>query len=81
MDNPQNKKFVAAYEAAYNSVPGTYAMQAYDTAMLIDSAVKAVKGDLKQGRGLGGAEESRVHLAARRASSSTPTAIRSRTSI
>jgi branched-chain amino acid transport system substrate-binding protein len=27
-------------------VPGTYAAQAYDTAMLIDSAVKAVKGDL-----------------------------------
>src|ERR1700752_5540606 len=46
MDNPQNKKFVPSYEAAYNNVPGTYAMQAYDTAMLIDSAVKAVKGDL-----------------------------------
>src|SRR5262245_50720778 len=46
LDNPQNKKFVASYEAAYNSVPGTYAMQAYDTAMLIDSAVKGVKGDL-----------------------------------
>src|SRR3954451_18023972 len=24
LDNPQNKKFVAAYEAAYNGVPGTY---------------------------------------------------------
>jgi branched-chain amino acid transport system substrate-binding protein len=46
LDNPQNKTFVAGYEAAYNSVPGTYAMQAYDAAMLIDSAVKAVKGDL-----------------------------------
>jgi branched-chain amino acid transport system substrate-binding protein len=46
LDNPPNKKFVAGYEAAYNSVPGTYAMQAYDAAMLIDSAVKAVKGDL-----------------------------------
>jgi branched-chain amino acid transport system substrate-binding protein len=46
LDNPQNKKFVASYEAAYNSVPGTYAFQAYDAAMLIDSAVKAVKGDL-----------------------------------
>lgn len=44
--NPQNKKFVSAYEAAYNSVPGTYAMQAYDAAMLIDSAIKGVKGDL-----------------------------------
>jgi branched-chain amino acid transport system substrate-binding protein len=46
LDNPQNKKFVAGYEAAYNSVPGTYAMQGYDTALLIDSAVKSVKGDL-----------------------------------
>jgi branched-chain amino acid transport system substrate-binding protein len=44
--NPQNKKFVADYEAAYNSVPGTYAFQAYDAAMLIDSAVKTLKGDL-----------------------------------
>ena len=67
LDNPQNKKFVAGYEAAYNIVPGTYAMQAYDTAMLIDSAVKAVKGDLvQQGRGLGRVEEGRLHLAARR---------------
>jgi branched-chain amino acid transport system substrate-binding protein len=46
LDNPQSKKFVADYETAYNAVPGTYAMQAYDTAMLIDSVVKAVKGDL-----------------------------------
>ena len=46
LDNPQNKKFVASFEAAYNIVPGTYAFQAYDAAMLIDSAVKAVKGDL-----------------------------------
>jgi branched-chain amino acid transport system substrate-binding protein len=46
LDNPQSKKFVAEYEAAYNSVPATYAFQAYDAAMLIDSAVKAVKGDL-----------------------------------
>jgi branched-chain amino acid transport system substrate-binding protein len=46
LDNPQSKKFVASYEATYNGVPGTYAMQAYDAALLIDSAVKAVKGDL-----------------------------------
>ena len=46
LDTPQNKKFVSEYEAAYNSVPATYAMQAYDAAMLIDSAVKGVKGDL-----------------------------------
>jgi branched-chain amino acid transport system substrate-binding protein len=46
LDNAQSKKFVASYEAAYNSVPGTYAFQAYDAALLIDSAVKAVKGNL-----------------------------------
>jgi branched-chain amino acid transport system substrate-binding protein len=46
MDNPQNKKFVADYEAAYHAVPASYAMQAYDAAMLINSAVSAVKGNL-----------------------------------
>jgi branched-chain amino acid transport system substrate-binding protein len=46
LDNPTSRKFVSAYEAAYNSVPGTYAAQGYDTGMLIDSAVRAVKGDL-----------------------------------
>src|SRR5215470_12433912 len=46
LDNPQSKKFVASYETAYNTVPGTYAMQAHDAALLIDGAVEAVKGDL-----------------------------------
>jgi branched-chain amino acid transport system substrate-binding protein len=45
-DNPQNKKFVAAYEAAYHAIPASYAMQAYDAAMLIDSAVRAVNGNI-----------------------------------
>ncbi|MFZ1104693.1 MAG: ABC transporter substrate-binding protein [Hyphomicrobiaceae bacterium] len=44
MDNAQNKAFVAAFEAAYKSVPATYAMQAYDAALLIDSALKATGG-------------------------------------
>jgi branched-chain amino acid transport system substrate-binding protein len=44
LDTPENKKFVAAYEAAYGSVPGSYAMHAYDTALLIDSAVRATAG-------------------------------------
>ncbi|UIJ73571.1 ABC transporter substrate-binding protein [Aurantimonas sp. HBX-1] len=46
MDNPQSEAFVAAYEAKYGSVPGSYAMHGYDAALLIDSAVKAVGGDL-----------------------------------
>ena len=45
LDNPQNKPFVAAYEKEYGKVPGTYAFQAYDAALLIDSALKATKGE------------------------------------
>jgi branched-chain amino acid transport system substrate-binding protein len=52
LDNPQNKKFVGAYEAAYGAVPASYAMQAYDAAMLIDSAVRHVRGDLSNTDGL-----------------------------
>ncbi len=44
LDNPANKAFVAAYEKEYNAVPGSYAYQAYDAAMLIDSALKATGG-------------------------------------
>lgn len=47
MDNPQSKKFVAAYEAEYKAVPASYAQNAYDTALLIDSALKQTKGDVK----------------------------------
>ena len=44
LDNPQNKEFVAAYEKEYGAVPGSYAFQAYDAALLIDSALKATGG-------------------------------------
>lgn len=44
MDNAQSKKFVAAYEAAYKIVPGSYAMQAYDAGQLLASALKATNG-------------------------------------
>ena len=46
MDNEANKKFVADYEAEYGYVPSLYASQGYDLAMLIDSAVRKVNGDL-----------------------------------
>jgi branched-chain amino acid transport system substrate-binding protein len=45
LDNPQNKAFEAAYEKEYGAVPATYAFQAYDTALLIDSALNQTKGD------------------------------------
>jgi len=44
LDNPQNKAFVSAYEKAYDAVPASYAFQAYDAALLIDSGLKATKG-------------------------------------
>ncbi len=46
LDNPDNKAFVAAYEKAYGAIPATYAFQAYDAALMIDSAIRAVKGNL-----------------------------------
>jgi branched-chain amino acid transport system substrate-binding protein len=45
-DNEQSRAFVAAYEERFGAIPGTYAMQAYDAALLIDSAIRAVGGDL-----------------------------------
>jgi len=45
-DTPENKRFVADFEKEYGYVPGSYAMQAYDAAQLIGSAVKAVGGKL-----------------------------------
>jgi branched-chain amino acid transport system substrate-binding protein len=47
LDNPQNKKFVADFEKEYGRLPTMYASQGYDTAMLIDSAVKKVKGNVE----------------------------------
>lgn len=46
MDNDANNAFLAAFEEKYGYIPGSYAMQAYDTASLIDSAVSKTRGDL-----------------------------------
>lgn len=46
LDIDENKAFVAAFEEKYGYIPGSYAMQAFDTASLIDSAVKKTGGDL-----------------------------------
>jgi branched-chain amino acid transport system substrate-binding protein len=43
-----NKKFVADYKTKYKSSPSFYGAQSYDAAQLINSAVVAVKGDLKK---------------------------------
>jgi branched-chain amino acid transport system substrate-binding protein len=47
MDNAANKRFVAEFEKAYGRLPTGYAASGYDTAMLIDSAVRRVKGKIE----------------------------------
>jgi len=47
LDNAQNKQFVEAFQKKYNRLPSLYAAQSYDAAMLIDSAIRKVKGNLK----------------------------------
>lgn len=46
MDNAANKKFVGDFLAKHGRYPSFYAQQAYDSMMLIASAVEAVDGDL-----------------------------------
>lgn len=46
LDNPANAKFVADFRAKFGRTPSFYAAQAYDSALLIRSAVEAVKGDV-----------------------------------
>ncbi len=47
LPNEQNKKFVTDYRAKYTGLrPTFYGAQTYDAALLINSAVTAVKGDL-----------------------------------
>ena len=43
---PENKKFVASYQAKYNADPALPSVNAYDAAKVILAAVTAVKGDL-----------------------------------
>ena len=43
-DNATSKNFVAAFEKKYNRIPSQYAAQAYDSALLIDSALKKTGG-------------------------------------
>lgn len=46
IDNEVNRAFVEAYEEKYGHAPSLYSSQGYDAALLIDSAVSAVGGDI-----------------------------------
>jgi branched-chain amino acid transport system substrate-binding protein len=46
LDNPRNKAFRTAYMAAFNKLePDVYAMQGFDTGLLLQQGLEAVKGD------------------------------------
>jgi branched-chain amino acid transport system substrate-binding protein len=47
LDNPANKKFVAAFEKEYKRLPSVFAAQGYDTALLIDATVRDLKGKVE----------------------------------
>jgi branched-chain amino acid transport system substrate-binding protein len=49
---PANEKYVADYRKKYGKMPVFYGAQSYDGIMLIDSAVRAVKGDLANKKGM-----------------------------
>ncbi len=52
LKNARNQEFVAAFRKKYNYYPSFYAAESFDAIALIDSAVKAVKGDLADKKGL-----------------------------
>jgi branched-chain amino acid transport system substrate-binding protein len=45
-NNPVNKKFVDDFEKKYGRIPSQYAAQSYDAALLLDSAIAKVKGNV-----------------------------------
>src|SRR5687767_2959681 len=47
LDNAANRKFVAAFEKEFKRLPSVFAAQGYDTALLIDAAVRDVKGKVE----------------------------------
>ncbi|HZH08072.1 MAG TPA: ABC transporter substrate-binding protein [Lautropia sp.] len=52
LNNEANKKFVAAFEKEYDRLPSVFAAQGYDTALMIDAAVRDVKGNLSDKKAL-----------------------------
>ncbi|HKB24827.1 MAG TPA: ABC transporter substrate-binding protein [Methylomirabilota bacterium] len=52
LGNEANKKYVADFRKKYGYTPAFYGAQSYDGIMLIDSAVRAVKGDLSNKAGM-----------------------------
>ncbi len=45
-DNEVSRAFVAAFEARYSRIPANFAAQGYDAALLLDTAIGRVKGNV-----------------------------------
>ncbi|MES3011472.1 MAG: ABC transporter substrate-binding protein [Pseudomonadota bacterium] len=60
LDTPRNKAFRLAYAKAYKSQPDVYAVQGYDTGLLLIQGANAVKGDLSNKKALYAAMEGAV---------------------
>ena len=52
LKNPANEKYVADFQKKFGKLPVFYGAQTYDGIMLIDSAVRAVKGNLSDQKGM-----------------------------
>lgn len=52
LDIPASRKYVADFRKKYGYSPSYYGAQSYDGILLIDSAVKAVKGNVKDTKGM-----------------------------
>jgi branched-chain amino acid transport system substrate-binding protein len=46
LDNPRNKAFRSAYSKAYKAEPDVYAVQGYDTGLLLRQGLEKTKGDV-----------------------------------
>ncbi len=52
LDTPANRRFVSGFRKKYGRYPSHYAAQSYDSIMLINSALVAVKGKLEDKDGI-----------------------------
>jgi branched-chain amino acid transport system substrate-binding protein len=52
LKNPVNERFVGEYKKKHGRPPSFYGAQSYDGIMMIDAAVKAVKGNLADKKGM-----------------------------
>ena len=52
MDTPASKKYVGDFRKKFNYTPSFYGAQSYEAILLIDSAVKAVKGNVKDSKAM-----------------------------